>query len=655
MPRLALDVAVWYCLPVAFGLLYARSGPGNDVGALLHLLVVGLPLVAILLVRLLIARSVTSSARSRSISTLIVGAALLVMLLYYTLVLVGLSSWGAVITLAAIPACLRQAAEMAQVFGIPLYALFSGLSLICAGVFGVTWKYLKRFDWTADPVIRPSGRAWALASIVGLAGLVAVGTLMASGVGGNEREPLSLTLFPEASNVVHLEGHAIDRAKSGEQDRLEDLARRTELTALPRRKQMIEVNQKQVDFEGHLIDLKDAGVQDRNDAAARNDYSAAGAGERPNLILIVVDALRPDHMGIYGYGRDTTPGLNALSRSREVRVIRGVHASCGDTVCGLLSLMSSKFPRNFSLHPITLHEVLRRSGYRLHLILTGDYSYFYSLRSFYGQVDDYYDGNQAKGYFLNDDQQSVDRLAQMKPFDGQPAMFQFHLMSAHITRPPAKTPGPFQPAASYVVHRGEDTGPVSSPDPAATNFYDNGVAHTDAVIADLLATLESKGFLKKALVVVTADHGESLGEHGLFIHANSVREELLRVPLLLISYGYQPKPLQLRAISAQVDIAPTILTELGLPRPATWVGHPLQEPAAGRIASFEEHGLAGVLDDRDPVKIWKYWLDTRTGAEHVFELGGDPAENHDAAGEVSPALKSEWRALSGGGGTVASR
>jgi hypothetical protein len=103
-----------------------------------------------------------------------------------------------------------------------------------------------------------------------------------------------------------------------------------------------------------------------------------------------------------------------------------VHASCADTICGLLSLSSSKFPRNFSLHPITLHEVLRRNGYRLHLILTGDHSYFYSLKGFYGEVDDYFDGTQAHGYFINDDQLALDRLAQTPAFDGTPAMFQFH-------------------------------------------------------------------------------------------------------------------------------------------------------------------------------------------------------------------------------------
>ena len=102
--------------------------------------------------------------------------------------------------------------------------------------------------------------------------------------------------------------------------------------------------------------------------------------------------------------------------------------------------------------------------------------------------------------------------------------------------------------------------------PGPRNFYDNGVVRSDAVIAELLAQLKEKGYLQDALVVITADHGESLGEHGLYHHANSVREEVLRIPLVFIAYGSPLRlPPQVRDFASQVDIAPTILKELGLP------------------------------------------------------------------------------------------
>ena len=613
-----------------------------------------LPLIAILLARLLIARFVPHVPLSRVISSVLTASVLVMLLLYYTLVLVGLSSWGAVISWDVIPSFLSEAPELADVMGFPRYLVYSLAALICAAVVALTWRYLARFDWAAIAAPRLNSSAWAVIVGCGLGGLTVGGYVLASGGGTNALEPLSLTLFPKAGNAIDLEGHVIDRLRASIQDRLEDAARAANPPPpVLRAKAYIELSKQQVDFEGHVVDLAAAGTQDRTDETARADYAAADTRARPNLVLIVVDALRPDHMGIYGYDRDTTPNLSKLSRSREVRVIRGVHASCADTICGLLSLSSSKFPRNFSLHPITLHEVLRRNGYRLHLILTGDHSYFYSLKGFYGEVDDYFDGTQAHGYFINDDQLALDRLAQTPAFDGTPSMFQFHVMASHVLRPREKTPGRFQPAASYVIRQGKDTGAVSSPDPSATNFYDNGVVRSDEVIAGFLATLGRKGYLKKALVVITADHGEALGEHGMFVHANSVREQVLRIPLVLIAYGYHPQPLLPRVVPAQVDIAPTLLAELGLPRPATWVGHPLQEPVEGQLVYFEEHEDSGVIDSRDPHNTWKYWLNSRSGAEHAFDLTVDPDENHDAIGEAPAPLKAEWRGRAGS--TVAAR
>src|SRR5690606_8624800 len=111
----------------------------------------------------------------------------------------------------------------------------------------------------------------------------------------------------------------------------------------------------------------------------------------------------------------------------------------------------------------------------------------------------------------------------------------------------------------------------------ATNYYDNGVVQFDRVVSQLLEHLQHKGYLDNALVVITGDHGELLGEHGQFSHAKTVYDAVLRVPFVLIRYGYEADQ-QLRSdmVSSQVDIAPTILSELRMPLPSTWVGTPIQ-------------------------------------------------------------------------------
>jgi arylsulfatase A-like enzyme len=291
-----------------------------------------------------------------------------------------------------------------------------------------------------------------------------------------------------------------------------------------------------------------------------------------------------------------------------------------------------------------LHHVLWRNDYRIHLILSGDKTYFYSRKQYYGDVDTFYDGTQAPGYYMNDDQLVIDKLASMPPADQNPVMFHFHLMSAHILGKRHDGRGPFQPEQRYLFPDNHDTGPGGQESPGPRNFYDNGVVRADAVIGELLALLKTKGYLEDALVVITADHGESLGEHGLYHHANSVREEVLRVPLVMIAYG---RPLQLpattRTFASQVDIAPTILRELHLPQPISWVGQPLESNQNLDVSFFTEHAFHGLIDHRNAAHVWKYSMDQQSGADRVFDLSVDPREDRDLRDQVPAESLKDWR------------
>jgi glucan phosphoethanolaminetransferase (alkaline phosphatase superfamily) len=596
--RLALDTVLWYCLPAAFLATYVGvySKPSTAISP--HVFVITLPLLALFIIRILLSRLITDS-RLRRLTVAFLTATLLGLLLtYYCLVVIGLRAWGGVVAWDVIPVFFAQAEVIADSVGIPLFLFALAALLAYIGLAWACWLYFGRFDSMASAIPRIS-RPTVVTVVVGLTAILALGAYQLSlGQWTIDWEPVSLTMFPR-SGALDLEGYSVNPVSASRLDKLED--------------------------------------------AARHEYVPTGAHGR-NLVLIVVDALRPDHMGIYGYGRDTTPHLAHLIDATHARIIAGTHSSCADTACGLYSLFSSKFPNDFSFRPMTLHEALRLNGYRIHMVLSGDQTYFYGLKGFYGQVDSFYDGTQAHGYFLNDDQLVVDHLAAMPDWDGKPVMFQFHLMSAHILRKNDATPGPFQPAKRYALHNSRET--VASGDPPATaiNFYDNGVLHADSIINDLLQTLGAKGYLKNTLVVLTADHGESLGEHGLFTHANSVREEVLRIPLVLIPYGYEfPAGSSARALPSQVDIAPTILSELTLPLPTTWIGRQVDSPTGQEFSYFEEHSFAGLIDHRDPAHAWKYWIDRRTGTDHVFDLSADPQENVDLRGTMQPDLLRELR------------
>ena len=132
--------------------------------------------------------------------------------------------------------------------------------------------------------------------------------------------------------------------------------------------------------------------------------------------------------------------------------------------------------------------------------------------------------------------------------------------------------------------------------------------------------------------------------HGLYLHANHVREPALRIPFLLLSYGYAPgRPIDGHAVASQVDIAPTILAELGFPQPATWSGTPLQSPGPRVITSFQERSDIGIIDHRDPENVWKYWFNTGTRREYAFNLSVDPGEAVNALEGVPRERLREWR------------
>ncbi len=420
--RIALDIGLWYLAPAIFMAIYVFgfSLPSQSIGP--HFLIIALPLAALALARLALARLIPNDNLALWIAATLCSITTLGLVTYYCLVIGGLGSWGGVISWNVIQSYAAQAPAYARTLGVSpiIGGVVAGSILV--GLILLLRHYLRRFDWPRT--IAPSLSLRSVLVLV-VCGCTILGTLVYKfyvNPWTQYSEPVSLTFFESPSTR---------------------------------------------DVQGHRLDPLTAVTLDRREDQARDAYPSATHGSRRNLVLIVIDAQRPDHMGIYGYARDTTPNLSRLAQTQPVRKVEFVHSSCPDTACGLLSLSSSKFPRQFSLRPFTLQQVVRRNGYRVHMILGGDHSRFYGLRDFYGEVDTFYDGIQASGYFMNDDQLVLDRFSDMPPWDGTPTMFQFHLMSTHMLGAHAQEDARFEPAASYVSQfRGPDIGARSKQDRA---------------------------------------------------------------------------------------------------------------------------------------------------------------------------------------------
>jgi arylsulfatase A-like enzyme len=169
----------------------------------------------------------------------------------------------------------------------------------------------------------------------------------------------------------------------------------------------------------------------------------------------------------------------------------------------------------------------------------------------------------------------------------------------------------------------------------------------DDVIEKLLETLRVKGYLKNTLVVITADHGEALGEHNEYSHAKGLREAMIRIPMAIFSFGYTPQKLALsQTVTSQVDIAPTVLHEFQMPRPQNWRGIALQENTQSRLIYLQQGSTIGLIDFRSSASIWKYWLETRSGEEFAFNLTADFSERNNAMNDLqqrNSLVVNDWR------------
>lgn len=377
----------------------------------------------------------------------------------------------------------------------------------------------------------------------------------------------------------------------------------------------------------------------QTDDLARKTYVPATTPERRNIILITVDALRPDHMSLYGYGRPTTPSLDRLAARRELAFAKVAHSPCAESFCGLLSLLTGKHGHKLAARDFGLVEVLRLHGYKRHAILGGDHAHFYGLRERYGPFDTFSDGGErSSGTSLNDDADVLARLTKLPDADDQPAFFFIHLMSAHGLGAKRTQFQKWLPAKSVYNLR------VQKPDPELLmevgNGYDNGVLQADGMIAAALSVLGRKGYLAGASIFVTGDHGDFLGEHNMFSHSRTVLEPVLHVPWIWIGHGAAALPLDHPVVHA--DFAPTVLRMLKMPIPEHWDGRPLQDNAPRGYSFHQQAQYAALIDYTSGGRV-KYVVDRKALSASAYDLVNDPFETVDILPSVPRETVSAWR------------
>ena len=242
-----------------------------------------------------------------------------------------------------------------------------------------------------------------------------------------------------------------------------------------------------------------------------------------------------------------------------MKKVDAAFSSCSESFCGITSTLASREFRDISARTFQLQDVLHDQGYQTWFVLSGNHRAWNGLPSFYHARDDrFFDGSQTVRYTMDDDRlvlEGLERVPAATP--GQPAFFYLHLMSPHFLG--------VQFPESHVFTRPDDrVSPGLEPYKIRDQLnkpdrYDDKVLQADGVIRQIFETLRAKHYLDDAIVVVTGDHGEGLGERH-WSHGWHLYNEDIRIPLLV--YDEPAAAYPDLTFATQVDIAPTILDRL---------------------------------------------------------------------------------------------
>ncbi len=365
-----------------------------------------------------------------------------------------------------------------------------------------------------------------------------------------------------------------------------------------------------------------------------------------HLVIVTIDTLRADRLGAYGNTTVPTPnfdrlareGARALDASTHVPITRPSHAS----------LFTGRYPAEHGLRdnislPLakdvpTLAGVLAAEGFTTAAFVSSFVLATQSgLNRGFSHYDDAFDASTGDVRLLSAVQRrGDDTIATLEQWlDQRPT-------AARAAR------------TALWVHLYDPHDPYEPPEPYATTFagrpYDGEVAWTDSLLGRLRASLESRGIWQDALVVVTADHGEALGEHDETGHGFFVYETTLRVPLVVVGPGVAPGT-TIGGTVRTIDVMPTVLDVLGLTSKAPPVTG--QSVAASLTRAGSPASPATYAESLTPLTSY-HWSDLRVLREgswkyilaprpELYDLEKDPGELRNMAAE-QPAKARALRA-----------
>jgi arylsulfatase A-like enzyme len=384
-----------------------------------------------------------------------------------------------------------------------------------------------------------------------------------------------------------------------------------------------------------------------------------------NVIFILVDTLRADHLGAFGYPRPTSPNVDALARESLKFENARSQASC--TFPSANSILTSRYPSAFLGQPAehalgipdsipSIAGILKEHGFR-----TAAVSASPVVRNTPGRFNPGAGFGRGFDSFHEDcvwkSAACVNRAALplLASKDERPFFLYLHYLDPHGPYAPPKNQrrrwalgrpdkkfirdGNPNPIGDMLYKGASDPGATPADIQYLIDLYDEEIAFFDSQLADLMRALRQSGRLDDTILVFTADHGEEFLEHGHIKHCRTLFDSSIHIPMLLRIPGVEAKALKQPV--QNLDLVPTLLDYLGIDTQGLRFEGESLRPAIEGTGELEPHqyGMQGTLRSAADGRH-KLIHDLGKGSFELYDLKADPKETRDT-------LRGERRAFHG--------
>jgi len=334
----------------------------------------------------------------------------------------------------------------------------------------------------------------------------------------------------------------------------------------------------------------------------------SGLTDRPNVIFIIMDATRADHLSCYGYHRKTSENIDRIAE--QGTLYEQCISPASWTLPSLASFFTGLHPKS---HRVTSKNLILRASYpnlTVQLKKAGYRTQGFSCNAWVGEfsgldrgfehVEDIWRGLNSSSTDSGANSANQLALKWIDSLDKAEPFFAFiHYMEPHF---PYRPPEPFDRSYTESDMEKEIVKRVRSWDsPRELGFilkdpeslisptelevlraqYDGEIKYLDGKIGELVEALSQRGLLDNSILIITADHGEHIGDHGLLDHKMSVYDSLIRVPLIIRYPSHFASGLKIRRQVQTIDLFTTLVALCGLEKAKTEGTSLLQNPLPG--------------------------------------------------------------------------